>query len=211
MDDSTHTQERVRPDPLLQYWFGADQNDAVAFAQRKKTWFTGGPAVDKEITDAYSKLLEAAGGGALGDWEDSSRGRLALILLFDQFPRNIFRGSRTAFAYDAPAFALAESGIELKLDRDLTLLERLFFYMPYQHSESLQVQKRSVQLFESLARQEAAKHIAETLRGFAQYARQHAEIVARFGRFPHRNRLLGRPSTPEEEHFLRDGGPTFGQ
>jgi len=207
----THERDLETSERLLQYWFGMDPSDPAGLAQCKKRWFTGGPEVDRQITARYAALLAAADRGELRGWEASARGRLALVLLFDQFPRNIFRGSGEAFAYDARAFELAESGIALGLDRSLAPIERIFFYMPYQHSEAPAAQERSVQLFESLVAQEAAQHIGETLRGFAGYARRHAEIVARFGRFPHRNRSMNRRSTSEEEAFLRDGGPTFGQ
>lgn len=205
---------RVRGDAahaVLDYWFGPDTDDARTFARHKARWFAGGADVDRDIATRFGDLHARAARGELDAWAAGSGGRLALILLFDQLSRNLYRGTPDAFAFDERAFDLAESGITLGLDGGLPLVERVFFYMPYQHVESLPAQHRGVALFESLAASEAPAHVRATLESFAGYARQHRDIVARFGRFPHRNRILGRDSTADEQRFLDSGAPTFGQ
>ena len=148
--------------------------------------------------------------GALDGWAGTPPGRLALVVLLDQMPRNIHRGSPGAFAHDAEAAAHCVAGIDSGQDRSLHPVERIFLYMPLQHAEDRGLQRRSVEQFESLAAEadEAWRdYFAENVR----YARLHHDIVERFGRFPHRNRILGRESTEEERRYLADGAPTFGQ
>jgi uncharacterized protein (DUF924 family) len=132
-------------------------------------------------------------------------------LLLDQFPRNLYRGSAAAFAHDAQAQALAREGIALGVDRELSRVARLFFYMPLQHAESFSVQQESLQAFRALAEEPAAPHLRAVLTDALSYAEQHADIIARFGRFPHRNRALGRVSTRAETAYFESGGATFGQ
>lgn len=196
---------------LLEYWFGADTGDPAEFARHKRRWFAGGRDVDREIAKRFAALHARAARGELDALASSGRGRLALILLLDQLSRNLHRGTAEAFAFDEAAFALAETGIAAGLDRGLEVAERVFFYMPYQHAESLPAQERGVALFESLARIDAPQHVRATVEGFAEYAREHRDIVARFGRFPHRNRVLDRDSTAAEQSYLGAGAPTFGQ
>ena len=133
---------------------------------------------------------------------------MALILCCDQFPRNIFRGTPGAFAYDARALQLSLSGIERGWDRQLRCVERAFFYLPLEHSEDRGHQERSVELFGELLR-EAPEAQKSGFESFLDYARRHREIIAQFGRFPHRNRILGRVSTPEERAFLKQPGSSF--
>lgn len=195
---------------LLDYWFG-DDADPAEFARHQRRWFAGGEAVDRELAARFGALHARAARGELDAWGGQPRGRLALILLLDQLSRNLGRGRADAFANDARAFELAESGIALGQDRKLAPAERVFFLMPYQHTESLPAQDRSVALFSELAREPAPDHLRAAVEGFARYAREHRDIVARFGRFPHRNRIMGRTSTPEERSYLEDGAPTYGQ
>lgn len=196
---------------LLEYWFGVDTDDAQEFTLHKRRWFAGGAEVDRDIGGRFADLHARAARSDLHDWTSSGRGRLALILLLDQLSRNLYRGTARAFEFDDAAFTLAESGIASGLDGELSVAERVFFYMPYQHAESLPAQQRGVALFEALAQADAPPHVRATVEGFAGYAREHRDIVARFGRFPHRNRVLDRPSTPEEVDYLGAGAPTFGQ
>lgn len=195
---------------LLDYWFGRG-DDPAEFARHQQRWFAGGEAVDRDIAERFAGLHTRAAKGELDAWAAQARGRLALILIFDQLSRNLYRSRAEAFAFDPRAFALAESGVALGLDRDLSAAERVFFLMPYQHVESLPAQERSVELFEQLAAVEAPPYVRAALEGFARYAREHRAIVARFGRFPHRNHVLGRQSTSEERSYLEGGAPTFGQ
>jgi len=198
-------------DAVLSFWFGPDPSDSEALAPFRARWFSASRALDREIVERFRGTLEAAARGELDDWAASARGRLALIVLFDQFSRNIHRGTGQAFAYDQRALELSIAGIAMGLDLKLSAVERVFFYMPFQHAETLAVQVRSVELFESLAREHADLHMRNLAQSCAEYARQHHAIIAEFGRFPHRNRLLERASTRDETMFLRDGGPTFGQ
>ena len=196
---------------VLEFWFGPDPGDAVALLPYRERWFSAGDALDREIRRRFAPVLARAADGALAVWLKSARGRLAMILLFDQFSRNIHRGTADAFAYDGRALELSLQGIENGHDRELCVVERIFFYMPFQHAESREIQAQGVELFEALAEEPAPKHMQRAARSCAGYARQHEAIIAEFGRFPHRNRVLERASTEQEAAFLRDGGPSFGQ
>jgi uncharacterized protein (DUF924 family) len=198
-------------EPILGYWFGFDAHDPAAVERAYRRWFTSTPAADADIRARFAPLAEAAAEERLAGWRRDARGRLALVLVLDQLPRNLHRGSAQAFAQDDKALAEALEGIRVGADRELAPLERAFFYMPLQHSESIDVQRRSVDAFEQLAREPGPEHIAEALAGFADYARLHRDIIERFGRFPHRNQALGRATTAGERAFLDSGGPTFGQ
>jgi uncharacterized protein (DUF924 family) len=155
--------------------------------------------------------VRRAASGRLSAWAATSEGRLALILLLDQFPRSLHRGTADAFAHDVQALALAREGIAAGADRELSPFARMFFYMPLQHAESLPLQQESLRMFRALAREPAPEHVRSALAEALRYAELHADIIARYGRFPHRNPSLGRASTAAEEAFLRGGGPTFGQ
>ena len=155
-------------------------------------------------------MLERAARGEFAAWASSPKRRLALILLFDQVPRNAYRGTAAAFAFDREALALTVEGMQLAADVALDPVERIFFYLPLEHAESLEVQNAAVDAFDRLVREAPAE-----LRGYCEYcgkyARQHRDIIAKFGRFPHRNRVLDRESTPVELEWLSSGGATFGQ
>jgi uncharacterized protein (DUF924 family) len=195
---------------LLEFWFGHEPLEGDALARRMRTWFAADPAFDAELRARFAPLVRDAAEARLDAWAAQPRRRLALILLLDQLPRNLHRGEARAFATDARALAWTLSGIEAGLDRSLAPLERAFFYMPMQHAEDLAVQERSVAAFRALAR-EAPPALRSTLADSAAYAERHRDLVARFGRFPHRNRVLGRASTVDEERFLAEGGERFGQ
>ena len=158
-------------------------------------WFEKDEAFDRTVRSKYLAVHEAAARGELADWEDSAEGALALIILLDQFPRNMFRGSPHAFATDPLARAVADRAIARGFDRagDETL--RLFFYMPFMHSETLADQERCMRLFAALGHE-----------GQTRYAADHRDIIAKFGRFPHRNRMIGRATTAAEQEFLDGGG-----
>lgn len=197
-----------RIDAVLEFWFGPLQSGFATPANRKR-WFTPDPAFDRGIAVQFGELLDAAAAGELDAWLDESRGRLAFIIVTDQFSRQIHRGSARAFATDAIALKAARDGIERGHDRQLQFDERTFFYLPFEHSESSVDQDTSVALFAGLAGETPQPHRAladATLR----FAQQHRAIVRRFGRFPHRNEPLGRVSTAEELEFLRSAS-RFGQ
>jgi uncharacterized protein (DUF924 family) len=193
---------------LLHFWFGTDGDDAVTAREKAELWWGHSFETDELLGDQFGRIAAEAARGQLGFWRDTPRGRLALILLLDQLPRAIHRGTPLAFAQDATARQLAESGLAVGTDRLLRPIERLFFYLPFEHSEDLADQNRSVQLFRELGASVPGSH-RETFDGFLQYAIRHHEVIERFGRFPHRNRILGRESTPEELAFLDEPGSSF--
>jgi len=190
---------------ILRYWFGPPRSDGGVAAEHTERWFQASEATDRSIRARFGRDLERAARGELEDWALGARGRLALIVLLDQFSRNVHRGTPLAFAHDALALRLCCDGIAAGMDRELAPIERAFFYMPLQHAEDREAQRRSVACFERLA-DEAPPALAEQLRRFAGYARRHREVIERFGRFPHRNAVLGRASTPEERGFLAERG-----
>jgi uncharacterized protein (DUF924 family) len=200
---------------VRQFWFGKVPLKPEGVKARLALWF-GGTAEEQRRTDElvrsrFGALVERAAGGELTAWADSPRRRLSLILLLDQFPRHAYRGTQRAFAADRDALALTLSGMQSAADAALTPVERIFFYMPLQHAELRDAQEESVAAYRRLLN-EAPEELKTLI--FAQAlesAELHRSIVARFGRFPHRNRVLGRRDTPEEEEFLRQGDRTFGQ
>ncbi|HWQ37597.1 MAG TPA: DUF924 family protein [Burkholderiales bacterium] len=193
---------------ILRFWFGSNADDAAAAAEKSRLWWSKDSAVDAQIRERFQDLVEAAGRGELTHWAATAHGRLALILLTDQFPRNIYRGTPRAFAFDPVARLQCQEGIAVGDDRTLRLIERVFFYLPLEHSESAEDQAQSVGLFSELANRAPAAQRA-LFDGFLDYAVRHRDIIERFGRFPHRNAILGRPSTPEEIAFLRTPGSSF--
>jgi uncharacterized protein (DUF924 family) len=180
-----------RIDEILLFWFG-DGSDP----ELERRWFTQDAAFDEACRAGFFADQERAGAGALDSWQQTPAGALALILLLDQFPRNIFRGSPGAFATDAKARATAKAALARGFDLTLPAAYRPFLYLPFQHSENLADQEESVRLFHQLAAQEP------TMAGHVQYAEHHLDVIRRFGRFPHRNAVLRRASTPQEMEFL---------
>lgn len=169
---------------VLQFWFeelGPDD------------WFEVKPDVDESIRTRFSELHERAVAGETKDWRTTPEGALAEIIVLDQFSRNMFRGSPMSFAYDEQALALAREAIERGFDQELPKEQRAFMYLPYMHSESPEVHVEAERLFESLG---SEKHL--------KYERLHKRIIDRFGRYPHRNEILGRETTPEEQEFLEN-------
>jgi uncharacterized protein (DUF924 family) len=166
----------------------------------------GGPEVDREITERFGELLEWARGGELDHWADTPRGRLALIIVMDQFSRNIYRGSPLSYSQDEKALKLALEGIDLGMDRELKRVERSFFWLPLGHSEEIALHERSVEHAE-----EEVANAPPHLRAMAEFvvsqARAARSVIVRFGRHPHRNEILGRTSTPEEMEYLRTETP----
>lgn len=201
---------------VLDFWFADAPRSAAALAKRMKFWFGMEQTAaqirqqDEVIRSRFGALVEQAMRGELAAWGGSARGRLALILVLDQLPRNIHRGTARAFAGDAAALALTREGITLGFDRQLIACERVFFYMPLQHAESVAEQEEAVALFSSLA-SEADAEERPFVESCVPYARAHRDIILRFGRFPHRNAILGRESTAAERSYLTTDAPDFGQ
>lgn len=202
-------QTTVSAESVLDYWFGP--GPVVADEAAMKRWFSPNPDRDRDIERRFAATVAAAGRGELDAWRATARGTLALIISLDQFPRNLFRRSAAAFQYDAQALRACTEGIDAGVDRQLALLERVFFLMPLQHAESLTVQQRSAAAFDELVSLAPDDDLRRKLAGFADYAHQHHDIIRRFGRFPHRNRVLGRADTEAERAFLAEGGARFGQ
>lgn len=195
---------------VREYWLGTGPLTAESLARRMDFWFGAAAAHDAEIRSRFGGLLERAAAGELAGWADGPRRRLSLILVLDQFPRNIFRGTARAFDYDRQALALALTGLQSGADGALDFAERLFFYMPLEHAESLEAQDESVAAFRRLLG-EVPRELHATFAGVLRFAEEHRSIIERFGRFPHRNALLGRPDTPQEAQWLLEGAARFGQ
>ena len=190
----------VAPGEVLDFWFG-DPGSAQS-GRPRELWFTKSAATDTLIRDRFGPAVEAALGGGLDRWADGeARGALALILLLDQFTRNVYRDSARAFAGDARALAVAKRLVAEGRDRHLAPLERWFAYLPFEHSEQIDDQRESLRLFEALTKEGLAEPLV--------WARRHFEVIERFGRYPHRNELLGRASTAEEIEFLTKPGSRF--
>lgn len=192
--------ERNEATALIDFWFGPPRSP-TRFQQRE-VWFKVDPAFDQQCRDGFGALRQRAAAGACADWVREAEPCLALILLFDQLPRNLFRGRADAFATDPQAREAARAALAHGFDRSLPATWRQFIYLPFEHSEDLADQELSVKLCTALARDPA-------FAGTLDYAQRHHAIIARFGRFPHRNAALGRKSTPEEEAFLQKPGSSF--
>ena len=202
-------EDQLRIDAVLSFWFKQQSLSAPQVDRRMDVWFGEDTAFDAQIKAEFSGDVARASEGKLDHWAKQPRGRLALILLLDQFRRNIYRSTRDAFAMDRKALQLCVQGAMEKKDRGLDPIEKVFFYMPLQHAESAKVQAKSCELFNKLA-EAVSPTYRETFMTIAQFAELHRDIVDQFGRFPHRNKLLGRKNTPEEEEYLADA-PDFGQ
>ena len=185
---------------VLDFWFGPA--DSPEFGKPREAWFRKSDEFDDAIRVRFLDLHRQAAGGQLQRWQAAPDSLLALIVVLDQFSRNLFRGSSRAFAADAQALAAAQLAVARRDDRALLPVQRWFVYLPFEHAEDLASQRRSLELFEGLRGDSDSPDTID-------YARRHYEIIARFGRFPHRNAVLGRISTPEEVEFLKQPGSGF--
>ena len=193
---------------VLDAWFGETRSNVNAIGPRMAWWFGPDKERDEMLAEMFGDCCQAALQGQLAQWQSEARSRLGLILMLDQFPRNLFRGTPRAFAGDDRAAMLCLSGVAAGTDRELSPAERIFYYMPLQHAEDRITQRVSVKLFNQLAQEHVDQPVFS---GCAEYAQLHLDIVEQFGRFPHRNEILGRTSTPEETEYLASGGERFGQ
>jgi uncharacterized protein (DUF924 family) len=190
----------IRAEEILEFWFG--RPDDPEFETGRAVWFKPSRAFDAEIRARFLDDYEAARNGAYDGWQGAAPSCLALIVMLDQFPRNLFRDSARSYECDEKALSVARQAISHGFDRELRPVERSFVYLPFEHAENLAAQRDAVALFRGLA---AHARGAEWL----EYAERHMRIIERFGRFPHRNAVLGRPSTAEEIEFLKDPASTF--
>nr|WP_256837148.1 DUF924 family protein [Pseudomonas oleovorans] len=194
--------------PLLDWWFGAEGSATEVAAARQGLWFGKRDSQDREAEARFGALVEQALAGELRDWLDDPQGWLAQLILLDQLPRMIFRDTPRAFAGDQRARPLLRDGLERGWDRRLTPIQRVFAYLVFEHAEDLPLQNRAVELFADLL-SEAAANERPLFANFLDYAERHQRVIARFGRFPHRNAILGRASSDEELAFLREPGSRF--
>ena len=193
---------------VLDFWFGPSGSAVEIAGRQRKLWFGKLPVYDQAVVERFSATLIGATAGQFEHWTNTPRGRLGLIIVLDQFPHHIHRDQAEAFASDSHALVLSMAALEASEDQQLTPIERVFLYLPLEHAETLAMQDLSVSLYEKLARETPADEHA-LFNDFLSYARQHREVVLRFGRFPHRNALLGRHSSPEELAFLKQPGSRF--
>ena len=198
---------------ILQFWFeGVDDLTPIDKGKRPfSKWFKGSKALDQEIRSRFEDDLNNARAGKYKEWEQSPRGTLALILFYDQFTRNMYRDTPRMYMADAPARELTLQLTSGQRERTLNLIERVFVYMPLMHAEDIQAQRLSVGYFAELVEESRGKNPGNThyYRYSLDYANRHRAIIDRFGRFPHRNKILGRTSTPEEIEFLKKPGSGF--
>ena len=213
MKETSERPAREVPDEqeILSYWFppGIHEADAETYRLQLLRWFGGGPEVDAEITERFGGVLEQARRGELDSWAETPCGRLALIIVLDQFSRSVYKGTPLAYAQDPAALRLAREGIEAGMDRDMEVAERLFFTIPLGHAEGpdhLERMERAVRCAEEQL-DLAPAHLKPLYEFSLGQARAHRDVIARFGRHPHRNAVLDRTSTPEELEYLKNEIP----
>jgi uncharacterized protein (DUF924 family) len=193
---------------ILRFWFGESATSEALPEKRRRLWFGGSETTDRRIRERFGADVRRAARGEYDHWPRTARGALGLILLLDQFTRNIYRDTPAAYAQDAKSREVCLAGLEKGQDRLLGVAERAFFYLPLEHAENRRLQMRSVQAFAAL-RNEAPPQMKAMSESFYDYALRHQAVIERFGRFPHRNAVLSRPSTAEEEAFLQQPGSSF--
>lgn len=199
-----------RAQDIVDFWIGPAAKDPEAAKARVKLWYQSTPETDEKIREQFGDDLARAERGELDFWQSSPEGSLALVILLDQFSRNLYRGTARAFSNDAHALRIAGEAIAAEQHEALPWMGRAFLYHPFHHAESLAHQDLSVALFEALY-ESVEPPWQDQVGGFLEYAREHREVVRRFGRFPHRNRVLGRENTPEEQEYLDAGANSYGQ
>lgn len=198
----------ARADALLDLWFGDAPLDPAAARDRNKVWFQATPSFDALLRSRFVDLPNRLRAGEFAHWGDSPRSALARIVALDQIPRNVFRGTPAAFAFDALARKAAVEAVEREFDQALHPIEAVFVYLPFEHAEDEVMQQRSIELFAAL-RTRSPPALDDLFDSYVDYAERHAKVVAQFGRFPHRNATLGRAETPAESAYLAAGGQRF--
>ena len=206
----TATTDEQRIEAVLNFWIGPLDEHGLYPKSRIKFWFYSNPDTDAAIVDGFGDDYARAGRGELDHWAQTPRGRLALIIMLDQFTRNLGRGSADAYANDPRGLALCHEGIRLGHDRHMRGPERAFFYMPLEHSESMADQDLIIASLDAWLA-EAGEPLASGMKDFLSSAQEHREIIVAYGRYPHRNTVLGRANTPAEQAYLDNSGKSFGQ
>ncbi|MET0691297.1 MAG: DUF924 family protein [Candidatus Binatia bacterium] len=193
---------------ILDFWFGTHLDDAVIAKEQAELWWSKNRETDDKISRRFEASVRAAAAGELNAWRATARGRLAFIILTDQFPRNIYRDTARAFSCDSKALTWCLEGLHGRSDRELRPIERVFFYLPLEHAESREHQAKSVECLTELVASVPMEQ-RSTFEEYLNFAMRHRDIIDRFGRFPHRNNILGRESTAEELAFLTERGSGF--
>lgn len=206
--DSSNTSPII--EQIVSFWLGSSTDHPDIAGARRDWWYRGGQVVDDEIRARFSRQVTAACNGGLSEWRTTPNGAFALILLLDQFTRNLYRGTPDAYIGDPLAFEIVNHAIDSKLDEALHPVARIWLYHPFHHSESVDEQDAGMALLDRVMQAAPSDWHAYVQRSITGWTR-HRDIVARFGRFPHRNTVLGRTSTDEERAFMDEDGDTFGQ
>jgi len=193
---------------ILYFWFGEGRTTLEVCAEKNPLWWSKNQEVDAEIRERFADVTEDVNNGVLDHWQQDAEGILASIIALDQFPRNMFRGTAKSFAFDTLAREFAQKALEQGMDAQLIPVRRVFLYMPFEHSEDINDQDLCVNLFRQLLDQ-ATTEERQQFADWLDFAERHREIIRRFGRFPHRNEILERPSTAEEREFLTRPGSSF--
>lgn len=188
------------PREILDFWFGSSEDPN--YGKRRKQWFIKSAEFDRKVRAKFYDVYQQAVAGKLNSWKNQPWSCLALIIVLDQFSRNMFRGTPEAFKSDRQSLEVAKYAVEKEYDQQLLPVQRWFIYLPFEHSENLADQRQAVKLCRTLSEDPQS---ADTI----EYAQRHLEVIERFGRFPHRNQILGRESTPEEREFLQQPGSKF--
>ncbi len=196
-----------RSEDILRFWFGDGIDPYDVTEQLKQSWFSKNPDFDRQIELLFGPDVDRAGNGEYQHWNATPRGRLGHVIVLDQLTRNIYRDLPQAFAYDTRALRICLDGMNRGHDLALRPIERVFYYLPLQHAEDLEIQNRGVALMQRLS--DEAPRDADFVRSGVMFSIKHRDIIRRFGRFPHRNAVLGRESTPEELEFLEEPGSSF--
>lgn len=194
---------------LLRFWFGELHNE-LANSDKNQLWYQATEQIDQEIKVQFLDLYQQALNNELAHWQQSARGSLALVILLDQMPRNMFRGTAQAFASDKLALEVAQHGVTNGFDKKLQLIEQIFYYHPFEHSENLAIQQQSVKLFSALRSEYQSVEQLAVIDNAIHWAKEHKDIIEQFARFPHRNSILGRESSDAELEYVKTGSD-FGQ
>lgn len=202
--------DREKIKKILHFWFGDLKKDEVPGDDKQKSWWMKDAEFDERIKNNFVNDLKMAIRGELDHWKTGPDSMLALIILLDQFSRNIYRDKSKAFSQDDQAIQICLEGIEKGFDKTLHPVERIFFYIPFMHSEDIDMQEKSLKYFSGLLEEyKEPESVADVVSNSYKFAVKHYDIIKRFGRYPHRNEILGRESTPEEKKFLEQPGSSF--
>lgn len=193
---------------ILEYWFGELDEHGRADESRFKLWFGKSEETDQYLTENYTELLESAKRGELDAWKENAEGLVAFIVLLDQFSRNIYRDTAEMYAADEQVLNAAKHGVETGMDKEMPISHKVVTYMPFMHSENLEDQEQCIELFKNL-QNEVPEAVKESVQGNIDYAIKHRDVVKEYGRFPHRNQILGRESTDKEKEYLSNPDAGF--